>query len=141
MANAQTLVKERFWRRVGLPAPGDELHSALHKGFPFGVYIKIARLSGLNDKELAKVITPATLRRREKTGRFTMDESDRLYRFARVLKAATELYGGDEEAAQRWLGEPARGLGGRKPVDMLATSAESESVLDLIGRLEHGVVA
>jgi len=57
------------------------------------------------------------------------------HRFARPL------YAGDEEAARRWLGEPSRGLGGRKPVDMLTTSAESESVLDLIGRLEHGVVA
>jgi len=139
--SGQTWVQKRFWGRIGLPAPGDELFSALHEGFPFGVYGKIARLSGLGEKELAKIIAPATLRRRAKTGRFTLDESDRLYRFARVLKAATDLHEGDEEAAQRWLGEPSRGLGGRKPVDMLATSAESELVLDLIGRLEHGVVS
>jgi len=140
-AKQQTRVQERFWGRIGLPAPGDELYSALHKGFSFVVYSKLADLSGLDEKELAKVITPATLRRREKAGKFTLDESDRLYRFAKVLKAATDLYAGDEEAARRWLGEPSRGLGGRKPVDMLTTSAESESVLDLIGRLEHGVVA
>ncbi|MHC9037670.1 antitoxin Xre/MbcA/ParS toxin-binding domain-containing protein [Cobetia marina] len=34
-----------------------------------------------------------------------------------------------------------RGLGGRRPVEMVATTAGAEAVLDLIGRLEHGVFA
>lgn len=34
---------------------------------------------------------------------------------------------------------PVRGLGDRRPMDMLSTSAESQAVIDLIVRLEHGV--
>ena len=132
-----------FWVAAGVPANAGELHRALHKGFSYSVYDKLAALSGLDKKEVARaaVIKPATLRRRARAGKFNQNESDRLYRFAKVLKAATDLFEGDKEAARTWLTEPVYGLDGRKPVDMLATSAETEFVLNLIGRIEHGVCA
>lgn len=135
--------RNHFWAAAGMPANAGELHRALHKGFSYSVYDKLAALSGLDKKELARaaVIKPATLRRRARAGKFNQDESDRLYRFARLLKAATDLFEGDKEEARAWLTEPVYGLDGRKPVDMLATSAETEFMLDLIGRLEHGVCA
>ena len=119
------------------------MHGELHGGFSYEVYNNLAALSGLSKKELAKVavIAPATLQRRARAGKFNRDESDRLYRFAKILKAATDLFEGDMETARMWLRKPARGLGNRKPVDMLATSAETETVMELIGRLEHGVFA
>lgn len=131
-----------FWRLVGMPARGAKLHDALHKGLSFCVYGKLAELAGLEKKELAKcaLIAPATLQRRAKTGRFNQQESDRLYRLAELLKAAADLFEGDMDASRDWLHKPALGLGGRRPIDMLATTAETEAVLDLIGRLEHGVV-
>jgi len=82
-----------------------------------------------------------TLERRAKKGRFTTQESDRLYRLAQVFEAVQSLFEGDTEAARRWLYEPAKALGGRRPIDMIKTSAEARMVLDLIGQIEHGVVA
>ncbi len=70
-----------------------------------------------------------------------MAESDRLYRFAELFKAALDLFEGDAESARAWLFKPNVGLGGRRPVEMSATSAEYQTVLNLIGRLEHGVTA
>ncbi|MBD1227967.1 type II toxin-antitoxin system Xre/ParS family antitoxin [Xenorhabdus griffiniae] len=130
-----------LWKAVGIPSRGAKLHQALREGMPYAVYTKLAAVAGLELKELAKyvAIPQATLQRRAKLGRFKTDESDRLYRFAEVLKAATALFEGDTERACQWLLNPARGLGGRKPVEMIAISAEAEAVLDLIGRLEHGV--
>ncbi|WP_406802325.1 antitoxin Xre-like helix-turn-helix domain-containing protein [Alkalimarinus alittae] len=59
-------------------------------------------MSGLDKKEQAKVtvITPATLKRRFQAGRFNRDESDRLFRFAKVLKAAIDLFEGDINSAR-----------------------------------------
>lgn len=133
--------RKSFWAVVGMPARGKELHEGLHGGFSYEVYNNLAALSGLGKKGLAEVtvIAPATLQRRAKAGKFNRDESDRLYRFAKILKAATDLFEGDVETAKTWLKTPVRGLGNRKPVDMLATSAETEAVMELIGRLEHGV--
>lgn len=130
-----------FWRSLGIPPRGNRLHEALRRGLPYAVFGRLADLAGLDRKALAKfaAIAPATLQRRAKAGRFNQDESDRLYRLAEVLKAATDLFEGDRDAANAWLNKPIRGLGGRRPMEMLATSAETEAVLDLIGRLEHGV--
>lgn len=132
-----------FWQTVGIPARGAQLYNVLKEGMSFTVYKKLVAASGLEHKELARyvAIPPATLQRRAKAGQFNVDESDRLYRFAEVLNAASELFEGDNERARQWLLNPVRGLGGRRPLEMIATSAETEAVLDLIGRLEHGVFA
>lgn len=132
-----------FWQTVGIPARGTQLYDALKAGMSFTVYKKLVTASGLEHRALARYvgIPPATLQRRAKAGKFNVDESDRLYRFAEVLNAATQLFEGDSKRAQQWLLKPVHGLEDRRPVDMIATSAETEAVLDLIGRLEHGVFA
>lgn len=132
-----------FWKLIGVPARGPALHAAIKAGMPYTVYKKLARETGLEQKELAEytVIKPATLQRRAKDGRFKPEESDRLYRFAEVYKAALDLFEGDAKAARRWLDTPVKGLGGRRPLEMVSTSAGSKTVLDLIGRLEHGIVS
>ncbi|KGE77229.1 antitoxin Xre/MbcA/ParS toxin-binding domain-containing protein [Halomonas salina] len=54
-----------------------------------------------------------------------------------VWRAATELFEGDRDAAERWLHREAKGLGGKRPIDVM--QEDPQQVLDLIGRLEHGV--
>ncbi|MBL4829051.1 MAG: DUF2384 domain-containing protein [Aliivibrio sp.] len=133
--------KNDFWHQVGFPSRGVKLHNALHEGLPFSVYSKLAEISGLEKAELANAATipSATLSRRSKLGRFNKEESDKLYRFAEVFKTAADLFDSDYVSATQWLKSPVVGLGNKRPIDMLSTSAETEAVLDLIGRLEHGV--
>ena len=134
-------VTASFWQQIGLPARGRKLHELLHAGVEYRVYPQLAKISGIEQKALARYvdIPSATLSRRAKSGRFKMAESDRLYRFAELFKAALDLFEGDAEGARAWLLKPNAGLGGRRPVEMSATSAEYQTVLNLIGRLEHGV--
>ncbi len=132
-----------YWSFIGIPARGEKLYQSLKQGLSYRVFETLAKLSCLDKKDFAKIVTipPATLRRRSLTGKFTQDESDRLYRYAEVMKAAKDLFEGDQQAANKWLEKSIRGLGGHRPIDMLATTAETEAVLDLIGRLEYGVFA
>lgn len=132
-----------FWERVSIPSRGIQLHEALHSGFSYSVFERLAEASCMEKKALAEAlsIAPATLSRRAKIKQFNKDESDRLYRFAEVFYASLELFESDETAAQQWLHSPILGLGNKRPIELLTTSAETEAVLDLIGRLEHGVVA
>lgn len=67
--------------------------------------------------------------------------TDQQANFSDVLEAALSLYNGDVEAARHWMANPVKGLGGKSPVTMLATREETQSVLDYIGRLEHGLGA
>lgn len=54
-----------------------------------------------------------------------------------VWRAAIELFEGDRAAAERWLYREAKGLGRKRPIEVM--QADPQQVLDLIGRLEHGV--
>jgi len=54
-----------------------------------------------------------------------------------VWQAAIGLFEGDRTAAERWLHKEAMGLGGKRPIDVM--QADPQQVLDLIGRIEHGV--
>ena len=126
--------------RLGLPVRGAELHRKLHRGFEYEFSIKLLKHLQITQKEFYSILNfaPATIKRR-KGGRFTIEESDRLYRLAEIFNAAIDLFEGDEERARKWLNHPVKGLGGKRPVDMALTSAETEAAIDLIGRLEHGV--
>lgn len=134
---------EDFWHRLGIPQRGEPLFNALHKGLPYEVFERLAQWAHLNRSTLAEHlgIAPATLQRRLKLRRFNTDESDRLFRLASVYKAALDLFEQEAEPTRRWLTSPVSGLGNRSPLEMLVTSAEAQAVLDLIGRLEQGVVA
>ena len=54
-----------------------------------------------------------------------------------VRRAAVELFEGDRAATERWLHKEVMGLGGKRPIDVM--QADPQLVLDLIGRLEHGI--
>ena len=128
--------------QLGLPMRGVELHRRLHQGFEYKFSIDLLKHLQITQKEFYAILNfaPATIKRR-KGGRFTTEESDRLYRLAEIFSAAIELFESDEERARKWLNHPVKGLGGKRPVDMAITSAETEAAIDLIGRLEHGVFA
>ncbi len=84
-------------------------------------------------------IPSTTLKRREKAGRFTEAESDRLLRFARILDLATAMTLGDSDAALIWLKTPADLFGGETPLQHARTEFGTSEVEDLIGRIRHGV--
>lgn len=64
--------------------------------------------------------------------------SDRKVRYEIALAAAIELFEGSRPSAERWLGVYVRGLGA-KPIDLLDSDDGLQQVLNVIGRLEHGV--
>ncbi|MBD3895987.1 DUF2384 domain-containing protein [Halomonas sp. ML-15] len=56
---------------------------------------------------------------------------------ADVQRAAIELFEGNRVAAEHWLHREVVGLGGKRPIDVM--ERDPQQVMDLIGRLEHGV--
>ena len=66
------------------------------------------------------------------------DQGGRTWKFAEVLAKAIAVFG-SQEAAERWLCQPALGLNRRRPIELLATPAGVELVEDLLGRMKYGV--
>lgn len=132
-----------LWDNLGLPNRGSKLHECIHNGLPFSLLEHLSRETGIELRVLSKSvgISRSTLARRVKAGRLTCAESDRLYSIATIFDAAIELFEWDVMAVRNWMTSPVRGLDGKAPMEMLSTRVESRAVLDLIGRLEHGVIA
>jgi putative toxin-antitoxin system antitoxin component (TIGR02293 family) len=75
-----------------------------------------------------------------KSGRLNTSESDRLVALIALYEEAISLFESDTVAAVKWMSSPVQGLGLKRPLDMLGTRVEANAVLDLIGRLERGVL-
>lgn len=97
-----------------MPARGPALYAMLHEGLPLAVYDNLAELAGMEKVEMSRAvaISRSTLRRRAIEGRFTLAEGDRLYRFAKLLGAAINLFEGDRKKAGNWMVTPTQGLEG-----------------------------
>jgi putative toxin-antitoxin system antitoxin component (TIGR02293 family) len=66
--------------------------------------------------------------------------SDRLYRTAKIVALAEDVLE-DRDQALEWLCSKQRGLGDRKPFDLVETEAGTREVEEELLRIEHGFVA
>jgi len=129
--------------RLGIPEVGSELLAQLHLGFSIDTLQHLSQVIQIDTKTLGRAISlsPATLVRRFRAGRFSTAESDSIYRLASVILAALDLFEGNALSAKNWLQSPALSLGGREPLGMVSTQVEASAVLRLIGQLEYGVLS
>ena len=113
----------------------------------------IDRLLGLGFEraEVHSVVLPArTLQhRRSRKELLTLEESDRVVRLLRVLRATEAVYESRERALD-WLRRPNPRLdpalrnvlfakGGRTPLSMLTTEVGARMVEELLGQIAHGM--
>jgi len=112
------------------------------------VIFHIKKEFNLPDEVIARIIgvSPRTVSRRRKTvkipakERLSPVESDRVYRFARIVALAEDIFE-DKKEALEWLNSPQYGLGGRVPFDMLQTDAGAREVEELLIRIDYGVIS
>ena len=66
------------------------------------------------------------------------EQSSRAWKFAEILSRATPVFG-SQQAAEKWLSEPARALEGKKPIELLSTQPGTQLVEDLLQQIDYGV--
>ena len=77
-------------------------------------------------------------RRKSQSDRLKPAESELLLRLAQVLATAADVLG-DLDQARDWILRENRALGGECPIRLLDTGYGFQEVLNLLGRIEHGV--
>ena len=119
-----------------------DLNRQIRQGVSFAALTRLQKQYGLSRSELLTmlVISQSTCRRREFEGKLSVDEGDKILRYARLLDLALELVNGNRENALQWLSTPNRALSGETPVNYAQTGVGAEVVRDLIAKIEHGVV-
>lgn len=91
----------------------------------------ICRLAGMNRSTVAHKLRIGAL--------LSTAQGARVYGVVQALDAALSLNKNDTAKALSWLNRPAWGLGGVAPATLLKTPMGVQAVVNLVGRIQHGV--
>lgn len=110
-------------------------------GLPISTFTRLKEKLGISEKTLMDTVTISkrTLARRKQEGRLSAAESEKIVRIGKLFDKATQVFAGSEATAAQWFKTPARGLGGKTPLELADTEIGSQEVYALLVRIEHGV--
>ena len=116
-----------------------DLHRLIELGLPFRALAEAARAYHLAPRAMADAIgiPRSTFDRRKKRQRLSSEESERVYRVARVFALGLMAFETSDVAAQ-WIKTRNRALAGKKPIEMLRTEAGAHEVENVLGRVVFG---
>lgn len=128
-------------KALNLPLPHADVNHFVDQCLPFSLFEQVAEVLSLSDAMLGQYlgIPPCTLSRMASAGHFSASESLNLLALIRVLYSAYGLFEGDAQAVRVFLTSPARSLNSKTPLEVLRAGGKASIVLDVIGRLEHGI--
>jgi putative toxin-antitoxin system antitoxin component (TIGR02293 family) len=120
-----------------------DVHEMLERGISskaFNHLLAAVKVMNADAVRQAVGVSMRTVQRRQLTPMkpLTADQSGRAWKFAEVLACATDVLG-TQDAAERWLQQPAAALDQRRPLELLSTPAGVAMVERLLTRLDHSV--
>jgi putative toxin-antitoxin system antitoxin component (TIGR02293 family) len=106
-----------------------------------GALVDLTR-HGYSDEEIWALVVPKrTLARRiAKHEPLTVEETDKALRLERIAALADRVFGNPDKA-HRWLRKPKNLLGGRTPVEFLASESGGRQVEQMLYQIQHGMFA
>lgn len=119
----------------------EDLAERVRKGLPFAALVTVMESYGISRDVLCRILhlSSRNFLRRKEQKRLSPDESDRLYRLARVIAHANRVFEDPEESAD-WIRSPNVALGKQEPLNLLDTDIGVQQVDQILGRIEHGIV-
>lgn len=147
MAYSESILAEHVWALIAVPGPRAQhgaadvsLHAAVRKGLPFASAKAVLQHLALPQSAMATLfgIPARTMARRQAEKILHPDESDRLYRVARVVALAESVFG-DATNAREWLTATNRALAGESPLSLLDTEIGVRRVEEIIERINYGI--
>lgn len=131
--------------RAVFPQPPEsalEWVSAVRHGISSRAVDAMLKSVALSQAELAQAldIPERTLARRKREGVLSREESAKLLRLARMVERAVQVFE-NLDLALAWLKTPLIILEGATPLSLVDTDVGTGSVMDTLGRIEHGVFA
>ena len=117
-----------------------EADTEIRGGYPVSVAGQLQHVLDLTDAAMAKVLGRSRrtyTRYRDQQKQLGLSESERIFRYVRLLRRATTIFGSEEKAAW-WMNEPNPALDERTPFGVALTAPGAVLVDDLLASLEHG---
>ncbi len=119
------------------------IRNTLRQGLP---YSSLEHLRGKLELEPLAITSlletsPRTINRRKLMKKLTPAESDRLFRVARIMALAEEVFDNDSHKASSWLCKSNRTLNNEKPISLLNTDVGVKQVEELLMQIEYGMLS
>jgi putative toxin-antitoxin system antitoxin component (TIGR02293 family) len=110
-------------------------------GFSTQTFDEVADDLQVPDLRLASIIRipKSTLTRRKREGRFSFEESERLFRIARLFNMSTKVLG-TKANAREWFHTPSKDFKGKAPLEFADTEIGAREVEAVLGRIADGVI-
>ena len=114
----------------------------VERGLPIGALAELSRQEALSPEEVDRLIIPrrTLAHRKARQQPLNRAESERAVRVASMTALADETFA-NHAKAQTWLRRPTSALGGRRPLDLLASEPGARVVEQLLYRIAHGIAA
>jgi putative toxin-antitoxin system antitoxin component (TIGR02293 family) len=111
----------------------------VNKGLGFEEAEYVANTLGISLEKFGALIgIGRTTLYRKKSERFSLNESDRIMRYARLLSLATKVFE-SEAGAKEWLSTPQQGLGGVIPLEHAQTETGARQIDTLLNQIDRGI--
>ncbi|HKD85749.1 MAG TPA: antitoxin Xre/MbcA/ParS toxin-binding domain-containing protein [Terriglobales bacterium] len=127
------------WLGVPVPKTEQQMLEIVEHQLPTSAINRIVAL-GITRAEIDGLVIPLrTLQhRRSRREKLTVEESDRVFRVARLLSQAESVYG-SRERALAWLRRTHPRLRNRTPLEMAKTDTGSRIVEELLVQIDEGM--
>ena len=120
-------------------ASDQDIHDMIVAGFSAGLITLLCANGTISPQERDRIIHPKTLKTKSAGNQLlTLDESDRLFRFAHIT-AMAEIMFGDEGKAKQWLSKPKARFLGKSPSAMVTTSHGTHLVEEMLIQVSEGI--
>ena len=127
---------------LGIPSDPLGSHLWIMAGVAPGSIHRLAELMSADIGLICRLagISRHTVARKLRIGApLSISQGARVYGVVQALDAALSLNKNDTAKALSWLNRPAWGLGGVAPATLLNTPMGVQAVVNLVGRIQHGV--
>lgn len=127
---------------LGIPSDPLGAHLWIVAGVAPGIIHRLAELMNTDSGLICRLagISRHTVARKLRIGApLSISQGARVYGVVQALNAALSLNKNDTAKALSWLNRPAWGLGGVAPATLLNTPMGVQAVVNLVGRIQHGV--
>jgi putative toxin-antitoxin system antitoxin component (TIGR02293 family) len=113
---------------------GKQVEQSVENGLPYSSLERLITETGFTREKIARALKlpERTLAAHKGEGRLSHEESDKIYRLARIYSLAVDMTSRNTEAAREWMLRTRPQLGGKRPIDLLGTDAGSKRVENLI---------
>ena len=120
-------------------ASDQDIHEMIVAGFSASMIMSLCDVGTISPEERDRIIPLKMLKTKLVSNQLlTVDESDRLFRFAHITAMADVIFG-DAEKAKQWLSKPKSRFSGKSPTAMLTTTHGTHRVEQMLIEVNEGM--